>query len=828
MLAGTALRGQDMPVSKDAVTDEIRYKAADSIVIDVAARTAVLYRQGEIQYQKMELKAHQVQVDFDQQTLHAQGTVDDSTGRYLGRPFFQQDEAQYYADSITFNYNTERGIIHGVITQEGDGFLHGDKIKKIDDSTMYLASGQYTTCNYAHPHFALNFTHSKLILNDKIVTGPAYLSVQDIPTPLVLPFAFFPLKSDVSSGFIMPSYGWMNGRGYYLKDGGWYFALGDYLDLALLGEVYTNLSWMAEAKSNYCRRYKYKGALDVRYGRLHEGIRGDTNTWRSYSDFKVSWKHQQDPKANPNSRFSADVNLQSQNYNRNTTNTQDYFSSTTTSSVAYSTTLFSALNLSLAANESYNAKTGVMDIKLPSLSLSSNTLYPFRRKNPVGAYRWWENISLAYTLNAQNTLREQDSNILKRTIFNQMQYGVEHAVPLKSTIKVLKYFNLTNSVAYNERWHWTTIRKSIDEEGSLVVDTVRGFRSNRDFALSSSLTTRIYGMFQFKHGPLRALRHVINPSISFSYNPDFGSEKLGYWQQYTDTTGYVHRYSIFEQSLYGGPSDGRSGRLQASIGNSLEMKVRQRVKDTTQEETLKKVMLIENLSLSAYYDFARDSLNMSDLSITGRTTLFKNLVLNYAGSFTPYLVDSLGRKHHQYLLNQTDYRQMFQKNNSTWSAQLSYSLNNNTFRKGKKQSGGHAVSPLQTPFLDNPAGLMGNYVDFSVPWNLSLNYTLSYVSTYVAAQFGLEHSVVQNLSLTGNFSLTDKWRFTFSTGYDFANKGFSYTQVNVHRDLHCWEMSFNWIPFGYYKSWTFQINIKADSLRDVKYKKQQPYERKLD
>lgn len=850
------VRGQSrLAVSKNAITDIIQYSAMDSITIDLDSRNADLHRQGSINYQSMELKADAIKVDFNNQTLHATGTMrmpDTVAGdsaiqqvvnevKYVGRPYFKQGDMEYFADTIVFNYNSQKGIIHGVVTQEGDGFLHGTKVKKINDSVMYLNSGQYTTCNHAHPHYALNFTKSKLILNDKIVTGPAYLTIQDIPTPLVLPFAFFPLSKGVSSGLLMPSYGWMNGRGYYLKDGGWYFALGDYMDLALTGEIYTNLSWMAEAKSNYYKRYKYKGMVDVKYGRLHEGIKGDTNTYRSFTDFKISWKHNQDAKANPNSRFSADVNLQSKNYNKNTTTTSDYFSSTTTSSVSYSATLGSLFNLSIAANESYNAKTGLMNIKLPSLSLSSNTIYPFRRKIPTGAYRWYENISLSYSLNAQNNLNETDTNILKKTVFNQMQYGVEHSAPLKSTIKVLKYFNLTNSVDYNERWHWSTINKNIDETGKLVIDTIRGFKANRDFGLSSSLSTRIYGMFNFKYGPIRALRHVINPSISFSYHPDFGSDRMGYWKQYVDTTGYVHRYSIFEQSLYGGPSDGRSGRLQFSVGNSLEMKVKKMGKKEDldsgeKKDELTKVMLIENLNLSAFYDFAKDSLNMSDLSVTGRTTLFKNLVLNYNGSFTPYVVDTLGNKHNTFLWDAAALpgqpeklmNRFLQRTNSTWSAQISYSLNPNTFKKGKEKSHGHAVSPLQTPFNDNPIGLMGSYVDFSVPWNLSLNYTLSYVSTYVAKQYGFENNVVQNISLSGNFSLTDKWKFNFSTGYDFANKGFSYTQVNIHRDLHCWEMSLNWIPFGYYKSWSFQINIKADSLKDVKYKKNQPYERKLD
>ena len=808
-------------LSPNAITNTIAYKAADSIAIDLSQRTALLYTSGNIDYDHLQLTADRIQVSFNSHTLQAKGVVD-TLGHYNGRPFFVQDGTEYNADSLIFNYDTRKGIISGVITQEGDGFLHGSRIKKLNDSVMYLESGQYTTCNYAHPHFAINFTHSKLIANDKIITGPAYLTVADIPTPLALPFAFFPLSKNRTSGLIMPSYGWMNGRGYYLRNGGYYWAINDYADLSLLAEIYTNLSWRAEAKSQYAKRYKYKGSFDISYGRTKDGIRGDTANYNVFGDFKVAWKHDQDPKANPSSRFSADVNLTSRNYSRNTTNRSDFYQSTTTSSVSYTAQLGSAFNLAAAFNESYNVQTGLMNIKLPSVSLSSNTFYPFRRKEASGSPRWYENISMSYVFEGSNNVSAQDSNLLKKSIFNAMQYGVQQRLPISSSVKVLRFFNWTNSLSYNERWHWSTIEKHIDTATQmLVIDTLRGFRANRDFSYTSTLTTRIYGMFNFKYGPVKALRHVVNPSLSFNYRPDFGAEKLGYWRSYTDTTGYVHRYSIFEQSLYGGPADGRSGRVQFSVGNNLEMKYSP-LHDTTGD--LKKFTLIENLNLSMFYDIARDSLNWSDLSITGRTTLFKNLILNYSGSFIPYEVDSLGNKHNQ-LLWDTQHR-LFRRDQSTWSAQLSWNLNNKTFsRSASRESNGQMVAPtLQSPYYYNPALLMGNYADFSLPWNLSFNYTFSYVSAYDAALYNFKSNVVQTLSFNGNFNLTDKWRFNFSSGYDFVNKGMSYTSIDIYRDLHCWEMRFNWIPFGYYKSWNFSINIKADSLKDVKWNKEHSYQ----
>ena len=807
-------------VSRNAVDKVIKYKAKDSVAMDLTTRRAFLYSDGSIDYDSMLLRADRVEVDFDNNTLHAHGTPD-TAGNIIGRPFFRQDGTEYHADTITFNYDTKKGIIHGVITQEGDGFLHGHTVKKLNDSVMYLSGGSYTTCNYAHPHFALNFTKSKLIAGDKIVTGPAWLSIEDVPTPVALPFVFFPITKSRTSGIIIPSYGWQNYRGYYLRDGGYYLALGDNWDLSLLGDLYTNLSWALEAKSNYYKRYKYKGAFDARYGITYEGIRGDTNTFSSYSDFKFTWRHDQDAKANPYSRFSADVNLQSRNYNRTTNNRNDYFNSTTTSSISYTTRLGSYFNLALSARESYNVQTGVMNIKLPSISLSSITIYPLRRSNPVGGYRWYENISLSYVMNAENNITTADSELFTRQTLDRMQYGVSHSIPISSSLKVLKFFTWTNSLTYNERWHWSTIEKHFDAAtNNVITDTLFGFRSNRDFNLSSSLSTRLYGMFQFKGGPMKALRHVINPTLSFSYRPDFGAASLGWWKEYTDNTGYVHRYSIFQNSLYGGPADGMSGALRFSVGNNLEMKW-QNPFDTTAE--VKKIPLIENLTLAMSYDLAKDSLNFTPLTVTGRTTLLKSLVLNYSGSFSPYVIDTLGNLHNEFLWDKE--HRLFRTDNSTWSAQLSLSLNNNTFKSdGEKSQGQPTTAILQTPYNYNPVLMTGGYYDFSVPWNVSLNYTFSYVNTFVAREMDLQSQTIRSVSLSGNVSLTKNWRVAMTTGYDFVNKDWSYTTVDIYRDLHCWEMRFSWVPFGYYRSWFFQINIKADALKDVKYEKRQHYQ----
>ncbi len=809
-----------MRISPHAINDIVKYKAGDSIAINIIDKQAFLYNKGDVTYQNMNLKADAMTMDFNLQVMQASCVID-SNGEKSGRPLFKQGDEEYLADTIRFNYNTNKGIITSVITQEEDGFLHGDKIKKMNDSVMFLSSGKYTTCNYDHPHFSINFMKAKLIAGDKMVSGPAMLHIEDIPTPLFLPFAFFPLKSGRTSGLIIPTYGWMDRRGYYLQDGGYYWALNQNLDLTLLADIYTNLSWELEAKSNYYKRYKYKGLVDITYGNTIEGLKGDPNTYNEFNDFKFNWTHQQDAKSNPYSRFSADVTLQSRNYNRNTTNRNDYFSSTTTSSIAYTAQLGTVFTLNASARESFNAQSGLMNLQLPIISLNSKTIYPLRRKSVSGSYKWYENISLTYTMNAENNVSTQDSDLFKPQTLDKMKYGIKHSIPISSTVKVLKFFNWTNSISLTERWHWRTINKHYDNDWVLHTDTIKGFKANHEASFSSSLNTRIYGIFNFKYGYLRAIRHVINPSIGFSYHPDFGNSKLGYWKSYTDSTGYTHRYSVFEQTLYNGPADGKSGRINFSIANNLEIKVAN-PKDSLKEPT--KITLIENLSLSTSYDLAKDSLNWSDLAVSGRTTLFKCLVLNYSASFSPYVIDEAGRIFNRFTYKETG--ELFRRNSSNYSAQLSYSFNNSTFKKKdeKKTPAGTVLHPiLQTPYNYNPLLMTGTYVDFSVPWNLSINYSVTYVNSYVAAQMNYQSNFTQTLSFSGNFSITDKWKFAFSSGYDFVNKGISYTSIDIYRDLHCWEMRFNWIPFGYYKSWNFLINIKAPVLKDLKYEKKRSY-----
>ena len=801
------------PVSENKIDTPVDYKAKDSISFDIRNKQAFLYRNGEILYENIELQADYVVVDFDKRELYAEG-IPDSLGEVYGQPIFLDGGKNYNSESIRYNFDTKKGIISHVITQEGEGFLHGDRVKKMNDSVMYLSSGRFTTCDLDHPHFAIEFSKSKLITGDRIVTSTAYLSIEDVPTPLIIPFGVFPFSKTRSSGILIPSYGWMQNRGYYLQRGGYYFAFNDYVDLELRTDIYTNTSWGINANSNYHKRYKFKGNVNLTYDKVKEGIK-DASNYSEFNNFKVYWRHDQDPKANPRSKFSADVNFVSQSYGKYSTNVNDYLNNTTSSSVNYFTKVGNSFNANLTLRESYNSLTKTYDLGLPEFRFYSNQIEPFKRKKQTGAPKWYEKIYFSYTLDMANKVSSIDSLLFKKETLKNFRNGIQHNIPISYSTKVLKYFNWTNSVNYSERWYLQSIEKQIDPATNrVVIDTVRGFKTNREANFSSNVSTQIYGMFNFKTKNVKALRHVVTPSLGFTYRPDFGNPDWGFWRSYYDTELKEHFYSIFENSLYGGPSRGESGNLNFSLKNNLEMKVRNK-KDTV--TGVRKVILIENLTFNMGYDLAKDSLNFSSMKVSGYTTLFKSLRVTYSGSFSPYCIDSIGI-YNQFLWEKD--KKLFRKENASWQLGLNYSLNPSTFKKDKGQDNSTEQEvvkpefPIQSPF-NNPNEILGTYVDFSVPWSLNISYSLNFVNKYVAKEFGYENTTIQTLNLNGDFSLTPNWKIGFSSGYDFEKKEITYTSIDLYRDLHCWEMRFNWVPFGTRRSWNFMISAKASMLKDA-------------
>lgn len=804
------------PVSKDKIDTPVDYKANDSISFNLKDKKAFIHNKGEILYENIELKADYIIVDFDKQELYAEG-VPDSLGEMQGEPIFIDDGKNYNSESLRYNFNSKKGIISHIITQEGEGFLHGDRVKKMNDSVMYLASGQFTTCDLDHPHFAIRFSKSKLITGDRIVSSTAYLSIEDVPTPLVIPFGVFPFSKSRSSGILIPSYGYLQSRGYFLQRGGYYFAINDYVDLALRGDIYTNLSWKINAFSNYNKRYKFNGNVDFSYEKAKQGRFKEAPDYSESNNFQFRWKHTQDPKAKPGSRFSADVNIVSSKYPENSTNMNDYITNTTSSSISYQTNLGSSFNLSVALDESHNTKTNIISLGLPKVSLSSSQFFPFRRKKQTGTSKWYEDISIQYRGNMANNISSIDSLLFTTQTLKNLQNGISHNIPISHSAKVLKFFTWTNSINYNERWHFRYIEKNLDPaKNNTTIDTIFGFKTNRDANFSSNLSTRVYGMFNFKTEYVKALRHVLTPTLGFTYRPDFGNPNLGFWRSYYDTELKEHFYSIFEGTLYGGPPQGESGQINFSLGNNLEMKIRNK-KDTV--TGMQKIILIEKLTLSMGYDIAKDSLNFSSLKVSGYTTLFKNLRITYSGSFSPYVIDSTGIKN-QFLWEKE--KKLFRKESSSWQLGLNYSLNPSTFKKkstensttGTEEATPPPEYPVLSPF-NNPNDFLGTNVDFSIPWSLNFNYSLNFVNEYVAKEFGYKNTTIQTLNVSGDFSLTPHWKIGFSTGYDFEKKEISLTSIDIYRDLHCWEMRFNWVPFGYRKGWNFSINVKAGMLKDA-------------
>lgn len=808
---------------KKAVLDaRIDYSAEDSLTFFLDNKDVFLYNKAKIDYDKMKLESGFMTVNFDTKTLFAEG-VKDSTDTITQAPIFKEGNAEYKSKELKYNFDTKQGLISNVFTKESDGYLHGEKVKKKDDRTMYISSGMFTTCdNEDHPHFGISFSKAKAITDDKIVTGPAWFSLMEIPLPVGIPFAYFPFTDGKKSGFLMPSYGNAANRGYYLRNIGWYFAINDYIDLALRGDIYTNLSYALNISSSYVKRYKYRGSIEFRYEDNHTGLK-NTPSYSSSSDFKFRWTHSQEAKSHPYRTFSANVNLVSSKFNQYTTNVSDYFNNTTTSSIAFSTRFGSAWSFTANLGESYNINSGAISLDLPSMTLSSIQFYPFRKKKSSGKRKWYEDISFSYRANLINTIDTYDSLLTSSDLIKNFRNGIMHSIPISSNVKILKHLNWTNSISYTERWYTNSLSKTYNPETDLIdKDTIYGFIANRNANFTSSINTRLYGMFTFKKGFIKAVRHVINPSISFNYTPDFSEPSLGFYDFFTDKEGKRVYYSKTENGVFGSPPQGASGVISFSLGNNLEMKVPDK-NDTV--EGMRKIVLLEAFNISSGYDLARDSVNWQPLRLTARTTLFKKLLINFSAAYTPYVLDSNGVLTNQLLWDKE--RRLFKKQNSQWTLNMSWNLNS---KADHSQTTGDYHSPTEMQYspFSNPNEILSEHVDFSIPWNLTLGVNYSRLSSYIVSIAGYQTNQSATLTARGDLNLTEKWKIGFSSGYDFINKDFTYTSIDFYRDLHCWEMRMNWIPFGPRQGWNFSISVKAPMLQDLKYEKRNDFRNRME
>ena len=795
---------------------KVERTARDSIVQDIAHKKVYMYGNAVITYEDITIKADYIEVDFKTNSLYATG-LPDSTGKIRGVPEFTEGKETFKAKTMTYNFKTKEGIIKNVLTKDDLGFLHGQKVKKMEDNSINVLRGAFTTCNLEeNPHFAFNFKKARVIPDDKIVTGPVYMEIEGVPTPLVLPFGYFPNKKGRKSGILMPTYGESQKRGFYLENGGYYWAISDKVDFQITGDIYTRGSWAIKPQLRYRKRYKFGGALNFGYGVNVISTKGAPD-YEKTTDFRIRWTFKQDPKARPHSTFSADVNIITSNYIKyNTSSVNDFLSNEFQSSISYQTSWAGKYFLTVNGSHRQNTKTHQITVSLPEFTFSVNRFYPLKKAG--GKKRFYEDLSIQYSMNAKNTVHTFDSLFLtEETLTEKMQNGMIHKLPISLPMKIFKYFTWSNSINITDRmysqyinrdWSNDTIIQGNDTiVGSVKTDTIKGFANAFDFSITSSLTTKVYGMVKIRKGPVRAIRHVLTPSVNFSYIPDFGNETWGYYDSYIDGNGKEVVYSKFTGSLYGSPPSQKSGNIGITLNNNLEMKVRSK-KDTI--TGLKKIKLIDNLTVSWSYNLAADSLNMSPLRISGRTKLWKNITLQCGSSWDPYDVDSSGRRINQYLW-QTQ-KKLLRKENTTLSLSVGLRLGDKDFKKKKKPK--EASQEELDQIHQNPH----EFVDWDIPWSLNVNYNFNYTNKILYNDFQRlpKRTIVQTLSVRGQINLTPKWKVTFRSGWDFTHNEISFTSINLYRDLHCWEMRFSWIPLGPRKSWNFSINIKSSVLQDLK------------
>ncbi len=791
-------------LSPNAISQIVYYSAADSTVNDLQRRYTYLFGDAVVKYEDMELRADYIEIDFRNNELYASGVLDTS-GQLTGNPVFKQGEMEYKAHEIKYNFTTHKGKISHVITTEDEGFIHGEQVKKMGDKEAFIKNGKYTTCDLENPHYEIAFTKAKIIQHDKIVIGPAYLSFTGVPTPLALPFGFFPLEKTRRSGLVMPSIGESSSLGFYLQDLGFYFGINDNIDLLLSADIYTRGSWAIKAQSDYVYRYKCQGKVQAAFSQTYLGERLIDSTWRHSNDFKIFWNHQQDVKSHPTTRFNAHVDVVSSNYSRyNMTSTQDYLSNQYTSSINVSTSARDFFYVDANLSYSQNTGTKAINMKLPDLNMSVIQFYPFRKRNKAGSLKWYDNISLKWTSQFTGQVDTYDSLFFKPETWENINVGMMHTVPLTIPIKIAKLINWNTTVTLTERWYLQNYTRdmtidSVDDVAYAVVNRYlhRGFSALHDLHVSSNLTTKIYVMYTFRKGGLYAIRHVVTPVLNLTYQPVFNKSTRD--RYFDPVRGEYVEYSRYDGAIFGAGNQHTQALVQLSFGNNIEIKVRSK-RDTV--TGFKKIALFDNLNVSMNYNVAADSLNWSRLSVSGRSTLFKQLYLTFNFVFDPYVINEYGVR-----CNTTEWKanhRLFRLSSTDFSIALNWRIDQNTFKR-KTDQNASAQSPARA----------------HLPWSFTFNYTFTYgiadnINYYRLLDTILyNRNMVHTLNVVGDFYVTKKWKLGFTTGYDFVQKDFSYTSVDVYRDMHCWEMEFSWIPFGYRKGWRFQVNVKANVLKNV-------------
>ena len=832
---------------KDAIDAPVYYECTDSMVWSRTGN-AYLYGAGKVTYDKIELTANIIKLNMDSSVVHASGSID-TTGMVSGLPVFMDGGTPYESDNMSYNFKTKKGFINNVYTQQGDGFIMGGKAKKDSVGVFYSKDGMYTTCDAEHPHFYVRLTRAKVRPKKDVVSGPLYLVVEDVPLPLALPFAYFPFTSSYSSGIIMPTFGDETERGFYLRDGGYYFAISDKLDLRLTGEIFTKGSWGLGAASSYALRYRFSGSFDFSYLVTKNGEKGLPD-YAVGKNFRLQWSHRQDPKARPNSNFSASVNFATSSYERS--NLSSLYNpvlnsqSMRTSSMSYSHTFPEiGLTLSTTMNIAQNVQDSTLSLTLPNLSVSLSKKYPFKRKKRAGDERWYEKISLSYSGQLSNSINTKEDKVFKSNLVQDWSNGVKHNIPVSATFQLFDFINVTPSFNYTERWYFKKMNQEWDYATNKVAkDTVYGFNRVYNYNFSISANTTLYGFYQpagfLKNSRVHTVRHVFKPSVSFSYAPDFGEHQYGYYDTYvyTDENGEARtvEYSPYQGSLYGIPSKGKTGSISFSVSNNVEMKWR------TKNDSLKKISIIDELGASLSYNLAAKTKPWSNLSTRLRLKLSKSYTFSFNATWATYA----------YTFN--DRGQVVVGDRTEWSygrfgrfqgmsQNLSYTFNNKTYDKikslftrdsdeeddgnvkdgaededSKMASKDSSLKEKNTKKAKNANVDEDGYMPFKLPWSLTVSYGIM-MAENTAAEINVKtmrypYKFTQNMNFSGNIGISDNWRINFTSGYNFEFKKLTTTTVNIYRDLHCFEMSCG-IVLSPYTSFNFSFRATSQMLADA-------------
>ncbi len=835
--------------SKVDIESAVTFSAADSLVL-VGLNNAHLYGNGTVEYEDFKLNSAEIRMDLDSSTVYAAGMTD-TAGNVSGQPVFKDKSGEYQSETMKYNFKSERGYITGVITEQDEGFLQGGRAKRLEDGSFYVEDGKYTTCDdHEHPHFYFQLTRAKVRPDKDVVTGPGYMVLADVPLPLALPFGYFPFSKKYSSGIIFPSFGEDHNQGFYLRDGGYYFAINDNIDLALRGEIYTKGSWGLSGHVNYVKRYRYRGTFDVSFLNSVYGDKGAPD-YQRMRNFQVIWSHSQDAKANPALNFSASVNFATTGYSRNDLNS--YYNSSFTENTKSSTVNLtyrrpgSKWSFSATANIAQRTQDSTLAVSFPNLTVTLSQTAPFKRRRPVGGERWYEKIKLSYSGRFQNSLTAQQDVFLQKNLIKDWRNGMQHSLPVSATFSLFKYLNVSPSLQINDRMYTSKIKRQWDTQASREVqDTTYGFYNIFDFNVSMGFDTKIYGFWKpmkFLGDKVQMIRHVLTPTVSFGWNPDFGNRGWGIYDYYyyTDQAGNTQRrdYSYFSHGIFNVPSRGRSGVVSVNLANNLEMKVKSD-KDST---GVKKISLIENLSLSQSYNFAADSLRLSPLQANIMLRLVKNFNLNINSTWDPYVykLNEFGTPVQVNRLRIQEGRGLYRLSSAGTS--FSYTFNNDTFRRKKDdESQSSAGTPPEDDDWDDDTehesfadmasrkrekkgrsdsgdkSDSDGYAAWSVPWSLSINYSVNYgYGEFDYDRMEFKGRWNQNLSFNGNIRPTKNWNFSFSASYDFNLHKLAYMNCSISRDLHCFTMTASFVPVGPYKSYNFHIAVKSSLLKDLKY-----------